>query len=129
MEKEVERLNKKISDSRQRNAGILQKGYQLYNDIVEGGTVVRWSKSDFEYFMEYYGTMDIVFVNRLETEYYKLSPKYMFFSTLYHMGKSDEEVERIMGISSNTIRSTKSRINSKRLADSTEMPDMLFVKE
>lgn len=129
VEKEVERLNKKISDSRQRNAGILQKGYQLYNDIVEGGTVVRWSKSDFEYFMEYYGTIDIVFVNRLETEYYKLSPKYMFFSTLYHMGKSDEEVERIMGISSNTIRSTKSRINSKRLTDSTEMPDMLFVKE
>lgn len=129
VEKEVERLNKKISDSRQRNAGILQKGYQLYNDIVEGGTVVRWSKSYFEYFMEYYGTIDIVFVNRLETEYYKLSPKYMFFSTLYHMGKSDEEVERIMGISSNTIRSTKSRINSKRLTDSTEMPDMLFVKE
>lgn len=129
VEKEVERLNKKISDSRQRNAGILQKGYQLYNDIVEGGTVVRWSKSDFEYFMEYYGTMDIVFVNRLETEYYKLSPKYMFFCTLYHMGKGDEEVERIMGISSNTIRSTKSRINSKRQTDSTEMPDMLFVKE
>ena len=58
---------------------------------------------------------DLPFVNEMETEYDHLSPKYIFFAVLEHEGKSDEDIQRIMGISESTLRSTRSRINSKRL--------------
>ena len=41
-------------------------------------------------------------------------PKYIFFAVLEHEGKSDEDILRIMGISESTLRSTRSRINSKK---------------
>ena len=66
-------------------------------------------------FREYYKLKDLPFVNEMETEYNRLSPKYIFFAVLEHEGKSDEDILRIMGISESTLRSTRSRINSKRL--------------
>ncbi len=57
---------------------------------------------------------DLPFVNDMETEYDRLSPKYTFFAVLEHEGKTDEDIQRIMGISEGTLRSTRSRINSKK---------------
>ena len=40
---------------------------------------------------------DLPFVNEMETDYNRLSPKYIFFAILEHEGKSDEDIQRIMG--------------------------------
>jgi DNA-binding CsgD family transcriptional regulator len=50
----------------------------------------------------------------METEYERLSPKYIFFAVLQHQQKSDDDIQRIMGVSESTLRSTRSRINSKK---------------
>ena len=55
------------------------------------------------------------FVNEMETEYNHLSPKYIFFAVLEHEGHDEEGIQHIMGISESTLRSTRSRISSKRL--------------
>ena len=111
--KEVVRLNRKISELQQRQAGILTNGKQLYESLQEGATTVRWGKADFTDFIEYYKLKDLAYVNDLQTDYDRLSPKYMFFSILQHEGHSDEEIMRIMGISESTMRSTRSRIGSR----------------
>ena len=112
---EINKLHEKISDLTQRHSGILAKGRELYDAIEAGGTSVRWGKNDFINYLEYYKMRDLPFVNEMETEYDHLSPKYIFFAVLEHEGKSDEDIQRIMGISESTLRSTRSRINSKRL--------------
>ena len=112
---EIGELHKKINELQHRHAGILAKGKQLYEDIAEGGTTVRWSKDDFINYLEYYKLKDLPFVNEMETSYNRLSPKYIFFAILEHEGHDDEEIQHIMGISESTLRSTHSRINSKRL--------------
>ncbi len=112
---EINKLHEKISDLTQRHSGILAKGRELYDAIEAGGTTVRWGKNDFINYLEYYKMRDLPFVNEMETEYDHLSPKYIFFAVLEHEGKSDEDIQRIMGISESTLRSTRSRINSKRL--------------
>lgn len=112
---EIAKLHKKIDDLHYRHAGILAKGKQLFEAIEAGSTTVRWSKDDFINFLEYYKLKDLPFVNEMETEYNHLSPKYIFFAILEHEGKTDEDIQHIMGISEGTLRSTRSRINSKRL--------------
>ncbi len=112
--KELVRLNRKISELQQRQAGILANGKRLYDALQSGATTVRWGKADFTDFIEYYKLKDLAFVNDLETDYDRLSPKYMFFAILEHEGRTDEEIMRVMGISESTMRSTRSRINSKR---------------
>lgn len=111
--KEVARLNRKISELQQRQAGILANGKRLYESLQEGATTVHWGKADFTDFIEYYKLKDLAYVNDLQTDYDRLSPKYMFFSILEHERRTDEEIMHIMGISESTMRSTRSRINSK----------------
>lgn len=112
---EISKLHRKIEDLHYRQSGILAKGKQLYEDIANGGTTVRWSKDDFINYLEYYKMKDLPFVNEMETGYNRLSPKYIFFAVLEHEKYDDKAIQHIMGISENTIRSTRSRINSKRL--------------
>lgn len=113
--REIGELHKKINELHYRHTGILAKGKELYEDIAKSGTTVRWSKDDFINYLEYYKLKDLPFVNEMETCYNRLSPKYIFFTILEHEGRSDEEIMHIMGISESTLRSTRSRINSKRL--------------
>jgi tetratricopeptide (TPR) repeat protein len=111
--KEVARLNRKINELQQRQAGILANGKRLYDALQEGAITVRWGKADFTDFIEYYKLKDLAYVNDLQTDYDRLSPKYMFFAILEHEGRTDEEIMHIMGIGESTMRSTRSRINSK----------------
>lgn len=114
VESENNRLHQKIDELSQRHAGIVANGKRLYEGIEAGGTTVSWSKTDFTDCLEYYKMNDLPFINEMETEYRGLSPKYIFFAVLEHEGKSDEEIQRIMGITEGTLRSTRSRIHSKR---------------
>lgn len=111
---EINKLHEKINELTHRHSGILAKGKELYDAIETGETTVRWTKDDFINYLEYYKMKDLPFVNEMETEYNRLSPKYIFFAVLEHEGKSDEDILRIMGISESTLRSTRSRINSKK---------------
>lgn len=113
--KEIGELHKKINELHHRHAGILAKGKELFDAIEAGGTTVRWGKDDFINYLEYYKLKDLPFVNEMETNYNRLSPKYIFFAVLEHEGHDDEDILRIMGISESTLRSTRSRINSKKL--------------
>ena len=114
--KEIGELHKKINELHHRHAGILAKGKLLYEDIAKGGTTVHWGKDDFINYLEYYKLKDLPFVNEMETNYNHLSPKYIFFAVLEHEGHDDEDIQHIMGISESTLRSTRSRINSKKLS-------------
>ena len=111
---EINKLHEKINELTNRHSGILAKGKELYDAIETGETTVHWSKDDFINYLEYYKMKDLPFVNEMETDYNHLSPKYIFFAILEHEGKSDEDILRIMGISESTLRSTRSRINSKK---------------
>lgn len=110
--KEVERLTKKISDLQAKQGALLQNGRERYEEVMAGGTTVRWSRNDFMDCIEYYRTQDAAFVAHMESDYRHLSAKYIFFALMEHLGKTDEELQHLMAISQSTIRSYRSRINS-----------------
>ncbi len=110
--KEVERLNQKIAELQAKQGALLQNGKERYEEIEQGGTTLRWSRNDFTDCIEYYRTVDASFVTHMEQDYRHLSSKYIFFTLMEHIGKTDEELQHIMAISQNTIRSYRSRINN-----------------
>lgn len=118
--KEVERLTQKISELQARQGAQLQNGRERYEEITAGGTTVRWSRNDFNDCIEYCRTVDAAFITHMEQDYNHLSAKYILFAFMEHQGKTDEELQHIMAISQNTVRSYRSRIHS---AESTRITD------
>ena len=112
--KEVERLTQKISELQMKQNALLQNGRERYEEIMAGGTTLKWSRHDFTDCIEYYRTIDAAFVTHMETDYNHLSSKYIFFALMEHLGKTDEELQHIMAIGQNTIRANRSRINQKK---------------
>jgi len=110
----VERLTQKISDLQKKQNALLQNGREHYEEILAGGTTLRWNRSDFADCVEYYRTIDAAFVAHMETDYKRLSAKYIFFAIMEHLGKDDVELQHIMVISQNTVRSIRSRIHTSQ---------------
>lgn len=112
--KEVEHLSRKIAELQQKQNAQLQNGRERYEEIMAGGTTIRWTRNDFSDSIEHYRTIDSQFVTHMETDYNHLSAKYIFFAIMEQLGKTDEELQHIMAVSQNTIRSIRSRINSAK---------------
>lgn len=117
---EIESLRVKLEEIKTEQSHILYEGRELYDKICNNETTVTWSKKDFINFIEYYKLQDYPFVSSLETDYKSLSPKYMFFEILYHMGKSEDEIRHILGIGKSTVRTTRTRIKAKRISQNPE---------
>ena len=113
--KEVERLRKKIAELQAKQGTLLQNGRERYEEMMADGTTLKWSRNDFTDSVEYYRTIDPDFVMHMEQDYNHLSSKYVFFAILQHLGKSHEEIQHIMVISENTIRSYQSRIGTAKI--------------
>jgi len=112
--KTVQLLTEKINELQKKHNSLLQNGRERYEEIMDGGTTIKWSRNDFSDCIEYYRSIDGDFVAHMELDYRHLSPKYIFFAVLEHMGKSDEELQHVMAISQTTVRSIRSRINKQK---------------
>lgn len=113
--REEKNIQEKIDIIQKRQSKIIYRGQILYQDILDGKNTLTWNKRDYENFLEYYKVVDLPLVTQLQTEYNHLSPRYQFFLVLKNMGKTEEEIQDIMVISSGTIRTIRSRINASKL--------------
>ena len=95
-------------------ADLYKDGESLYNHLVGGGSTTQWTNEQIRSFIEYYRMIDYPFVHSLETDYEGLTPNHILFEILIKMGKTDAEIQKVMGISQTTIRSNRFRIKSKK---------------
>lgn len=114
-EQRIKELRKRISALQKKQSVILTQGRLRFQELKDGGKTVKWSKEDFENFVEYYKVVDLPFVQHLETEYGNLSSTHKVFMILLHEGKSDDDVQEIMGLSNGAFRTAKYRIKKKIL--------------
>ena len=111
-EQQIVGLNKKIDDLVRQESPRLYKGKVLFDHVMQNGTTVTWTKSDYEHFIDFYKAYDIVSYRRIMKKYSPKTPHNVFFLILFEIGKSDEDVRQIMGITQEGIRSTRHRINN-----------------
>ena len=107
----IKKLNRSIEKLLNEEAPKLKEGKMLYDQILEGKPTLNWSYKEEEYFNKYYAATHYQSFNRLRKvkRATKLSAHNMFYLILKEMGKSDEEVKRIMILSPEGLRSIRSR--------------------
>lgn len=110
-ENAIKKLNQNIKKLLNEEAPKLKEGKMLYDQIMEGQTALYWTHKDEEYFNKYYAATHYQSFNRLRKvkRVTKLSAHNLFYLILKDMGKSDDEVRRIMALSPEGLRSLRSR--------------------
>lgn len=109
-ELQITDLNQKINDLMDQESPKLAKGKLLYDQILQNGTTVKWTKDDYNCFIDFYKTTNFASYTKLIKEYSPKTAHNTFFLILYEMKKEDKEVRKIMGITQEAIRSTRFRI-------------------
>lgn len=101
----IQKLNDQIKDLLNKEGPLLKQGKILYDQIVDGKTVIEWRKKDFELFINYYKAIDYKTVNRLKKtkRKEKLTPQKMFFLLLNEMGYNKKEITQILGVSDTSV--------------------------
>ena len=107
----INKLNLSIKKLLNEEAPKLKEGKMLYDQIMEGKTALYWSHKEEEYFNKYYAATHYQSFNRLRKvkRATKLSAHNLFYLILKDMGKSDDEVRRIMTLSPEGLRSIRNR--------------------
>lgn len=107
----IKNLNKDIRKLLDDEASKLKQGRMLYEHIMGGGTTSRWSSKEEDLFNNYYAAINYQSYCRLKKvkRASKLSAHNLFYLILKEMGKSDDEVRRILGLSAEGLRSIRSR--------------------
>ena len=114
LDNKITYLTNRIAHFHEEQPKILQDGRKLYDHIMDGGATENWEDEDYFCFIEYYRVIDFNFVTHLEEDYNNLSNRNMMFMILFHMNKNDEEVAKIMGVSEDSLRMTKTRLRRKK---------------
>lgn len=124
-ENAIKKLNQNIKKLLNEEAPKLKEGKMLYDQIMEGKTALYWTHKDEEYFNKYYAATHYQSFNRLRKvkRVTKLSAHNLFYLILKDMGKSDDEVRRIMALSPEGLRSLRSRTKPLSSEDESLQPN------
>lgn len=120
--KKIKRLEEKLSSIYSEQTSTFTKGRSCYKHILENSPIVTWKKSDYVDFIEYYKLVDLPFVISIEREYKSLTPGNKLLLILQNMGKTEAELQKILGTTIGTIRVQQSRIRKKRIDSCGYLP-------
>lgn len=109
---EIERLNKEIKKLTDEESPMLKQGRMLYDQIVEGTPISKWTIKEKRLFINYYKTIDYRTYNRLKKTKRRepLTDHNLLYLILMEMYNQDEsKVIKTLNISDNGMRTLKSR--------------------
>ena len=109
--KQIETLSQEVKQIMDERAPRLSEGRMLYDSIMEGRPIVKWSADDEKKFIEYFTATNYRLISRLRKEPRRenLTDHKLIYLLLKEMGKTDKEVCDIMGLSDNGLRSMRKR--------------------
>ena len=92
----------------------LAKGHHLYMELISGGNIMLWKRQDIMDMIDYYRQMNPDFANKTDNHYKELTPNSHLLLILEHIGKSEEDIMKIMNLSEGAFRTLKSRTKQQR---------------
>lgn len=115
---QIEMLSDEIRRIMDEKSPRLSEGRMLYDSIMEGRPIVKWSADDEKKFIEYFTATNYRLISHLRKEPRRenLTDHKLIYLLLKEMGKTDKEVCEIMGLSDAGLRSIRNR--TKPLKDS-----------
>ncbi|MBR6279545.1 MAG: hypothetical protein IKR41_12460, partial [Bacteroidales bacterium] len=118
-DKEIQRLQRKITEIETRYAEIYHDGKILYDSIfVHNGNSGQWNKKDYEKFLEYFKTIDLSLLAQIDDEYPGINPRQTFYKVLVSKGFDKPSIMKTMAIQEDvTFRALKSKVEGLRRKD------------
>ena len=115
-EEEIAKLKKRIKEQKAKQAVTLKHGASLFGEVCNGGNTSKWEKDDYETVIEHIRSEHPELVEAVETGHTRLTPYNTFFLLLEGMGKSQDEIARIMNMTQGAVRTMRHRLNAKAKA-------------
>lgn len=113
-QEEQQQIMRKLRKDWQQHEKAVEDGSLLFFHLTNGGKTTTWTSHDFKAFRTYYERIDKPFADYIHNEYDHLSPNLFLLAVLEHMGKTDEEMRDIMGISVAALRTSRSRLKKRK---------------
>ena len=114
--KKMDKLEQERREQRQeqRSQGkTLENGHRLYTELLSGGNMLKWQRKDVTDFIAYYRQTNPDFAEQADRNYGKLTPNQAVYLILKHLGKADDDIIPVMGITPGAFRTMCSRITQK----------------
>jgi hypothetical protein len=112
-DKEINRLNEKITSVRRSTNERLGRGKEVFDHIIAGGKLPPLA-DDENSLIEYYSVSHYATFHEWTTGYNHLTARLYTYLILQDMGKQDDDIARILCISPSAVRSIKSRVKARR---------------
>lgn len=112
-QKDIQMLSDKMKEWTGAEVEKLRQGALLMADVQENKSVRHWSVEKQDALIAYYCAIHTDMVKRINKSPKKLSNKQILYLILVDMGKSLEDMSKIMGIEKDSLRSYKYQINKK----------------
>ena len=112
-DKEINRLNEKITSVRRSSNERLGRGKEVFDHIIAGGKLPPLA-DDENSLIEYYSVSHYATFHEWTTGYNHLTARLYTYLILQDMGKQDDDIARILCISPSAVRSIKSRVKARR---------------
>ena len=112
-DKEINRLNEKITSARRSTNERLGRGKEVFDHIVAGGKLPP-SADDENSLIEYYSVSHYATFHEWTTGYDHLTARLYTYLILQDMGKQDDDIAHILCISPSAVRSIKSRVKARK---------------
>ena len=112
-DKEINRLNDKITSVRRSTYERLGRGKEVF-DIISAGGKLPPSADDENSLIEYFSVSHYATFHEWTTGYDHLTARLYTYLILQHMGKQDDDIAAILCISPSAVRSIKSRVKARK---------------
>ena len=112
-DKEINRLNDKITSVRRSTHERLGRGKEVF-DIISAGGKLPPSADDENSLIEYFSVSHYATFHKWTTGYDHLTARLYTYLILQHMGKQDDDIADILCISPSAVRSIKSRVKARK---------------
>ena len=112
-DKEINRLNDKITSVRRSTHERLGRGKEVFDLISTGGKLPP-SADDENSLIEYYSVSHYATFHEWTTGYDHLTARLYTYLILQDMGKQDDDIAAILCISPSAVRSIKSRVKARK---------------
>jgi type II secretory pathway pseudopilin PulG len=112
---EIDFLRQKVKALELKFSEIYTNGKNLYAHVLANNKIGRWSKEDYRNFIDYYQSLEFLYVRSFETDFVSLTDRQKIFLILCHIGKSKEQIMHIMTLEESSFRSMKSRIEAQKV--------------
>lgn len=109
----LEQERKEEKKEQRRLEKTLENGHILYTELLSGGNVNCWKKKEIVELMVYYRHNNPSFNEEIEQEHKNLTPSQILYLILKDMGRSQQDIIQIMGLSTGAFNTMCSRMKTR----------------